>query len=123
MKLSIEHVLEKDLKDCLFLHEQGQTVLRGYVSSFVVKDGNWELNVRDVEYLDKSSYEWRKDSDEDYFGGQTDHHFSADLDEKDGLVSIQGYGMEIIISTDKDKPLSKIDWPELDGFEGGRMTN
>ncbi|WP_286828980.1 MULTISPECIES: hypothetical protein [Kordiimonas] len=122
VKLSAEDVIARDIVGRPFLHEQGQFVCRGYVADFTVEGDYWTLKVRDVECLDKMAGQWRHDTDADEYGGSLSQYCSFVEDTIDDIICLSGYGMEINVGPECDSPWSEIDWPELDGYEGGPMT-
>lgn len=120
-KLDAEEVQALGLEGRAFLHEQGQAVCRGYVAAFNLDKTHWALDVRDVEYLDKLTGQWRQDAATDTYGGALAMHCSFEVDEVEGIVSLHGYGMVVHIAPEAEHPWQDIDWPELDGYEGGPM--
>lgn len=121
LKLSADDVLVRNISGRAFLHEQGQSVCRGYVSGFSIEGDYWTLAVRDVEYLNKMVGEWCPDSDQDEYGGRLSMHASFEEDTVDGILCLSGYGMEIYVAPACANPWQEIDWPELDGYDGGPM--
>jgi hypothetical protein len=108
-----------DLADRPFLHEQGQSICRGFVSRLSISDDYWTLDIRDVEFLNKSKGTWQFDRETDTYGGTV----AANTVEvaPDGFVCIQGYAMVVHIAPLTENPWQNINWPELDAWPGGPM--
>ncbi len=119
-----------DLYDRPFLHEQGQTVTRGFVEFFEFdEDDRWSLFLRDTEYLHKDSGEWRPDCASDEYCGSIEHasferYFSGRSPIFDIGLEITCYGIYIFVGplfagaqlgeSMAGDPWRNIDWPALD---------
>lgn len=117
--LSLDVLLQLDLSNRPFLHEQGQYICRGYVVSLNLDDDRWTLNVRDIDYLRKSDGSWQPDCGKDSYSGNIGPNSFRGVAE--GLLTIMDHGLEIHIGPASDQPWSDIDWPELDALPGGFM--
>ena len=120
-KLSPEDIADFPLSGRPFLHEQGQSVCRGFVVDFQIEDGSWTVTVRDVEYLDKLTGQWHREVDRDEYGDTLSNHASFEEDTEDNMICLTGYGIVIYVAPACDSPWQMVEWPELDGYEGGVM--
>jgi hypothetical protein len=114
-----QELLAIDLYDRPFLHEQGNTVTRGFVRFFEVSGDHWQLHLHSIEIFNKSNLRWEPDCDEDTYGGTLDflrisrlfggHHAIFDIG-----IEIDGYAMTIFIGKASTDPWFDNDWPQLD---------
>jgi hypothetical protein len=116
---TIDQLVLLDLRDRPFLHEQGNSVTRGFVRFLSVDQSSWELVVRDVEYLDKRDGTWRPDAQEDRYGGDKEHahivrYWSGLHPIFDVGIEINSYGAMVFIGVRSDRPWTDTNWPELD---------
>lgn len=115
----IDRLVQLDLYDRPFLHEQGNSVTRGFVRFLSIDDVSWHLFVRDVEVLDKRTGNWRPDMPEESYGGDRKHvhvvrYWSGRHPIFDTGIEISGYGIFIHIGVHSDRPWTDNHWPELD---------
>ncbi len=101
-----------------FLHEQGNTVMRGWIEAATITDTHWAITGRNMEYLDKYSGRWIADDVNDFAG--TIDQTCLEIDDT-GMVEIDCYGSVYHIAPPCEAPWAQIDWPELDGYDGGPM--
>ncbi|WP_300528806.1 hypothetical protein [Maricaulis sp.] len=116
-----QNLAKRDLSGWPFLHQQGASVCRGFAVAFRADGDEWELDVRDVEYLDWRKGEWVLEMKQDTYGGAIRSPGNIEEDSDDGMISVYGYGTETYLAVPCKKPWSKIDWPETDSWEGGPL--
>jgi len=118
--LTPQQACDLDLTGRSFLHQQGRTVCRGVVESLAIEDGQWQLQVRDVEYLDRDTRQWvLKRSQDTYDSMLGDSGFYL---YPDGRLEISGYGMVVHVAPAVADPWMAYDWPSTDGYPGGPMA-
>ena len=118
-RVSLDDLLLVDLWGRPFLHEQGNSVTRGFVESFWTDEDSWNLGVTDIEYLDKSSGHWQTDTLSDTYSGNVQHlsamrSWSGRLPIFDAGIELTGYGSYTFIGVASENPWQDNDWPELD---------
>ncbi len=118
--LSAAQARSLDITGLAFLHEQGSTVTRGFVVALEVDAGSWTLRLRDVEALNKSAGGWEPEADVEEYRGHVGENTFVRYD--DGMLEISGYGMVTHVAPATADPWVDIDWPELDGYDGGPMS-
>ena len=118
-KVSFEDLILIDLYARPFLHEQGNSVTRGFVQGLSVDDDHWHLHVYDVEFLSKDSGDWLHDAKTDHYSGGCDQssvsrYWSGRIPVFDVGIDLIGYGSFTFIGIRSDNPWQENDWPELD---------
>ena len=114
-----EHAARLPWADRAFLHVQGRATVRGYVVGLRMDESSWDLEIRDVEYLQRDEPRWERTRDRDVYGGNlvgTSFYLGADES-----VEISSYGMIVHVAPLMPSPWQQYDWPALGRHEGGPM--
>lgn len=121
IQLTADDVLAIGLSGRPFLHQQGNTVTRGFVERFEIQNDFWGLHIKQVEYLDGATGVWTPDRETDTYGGTLSIHASFRKDASSNVVSIGGYGMVTHVGPDVENPWLGVDWPATDLTDGGAL--
>lgn len=119
--LTPEQLASMDMSGRPFLHQQGSTITRGFVVGLQIEDGYWDLSIRDVQYLNRDSQVWEFGPSTDEYGGQIMYDFQFQIDEKTGVISLGGYGMETYVGPNVENPWRRVHWPATDYTPEGKL--
>ena len=119
--LTANEMEEIDLSGRPFLHQQGSTVTRGFVVGLTINDGDWDLSIRDVQYLDRIANVWQPGPAKDQYGSTIMHEFHFKIDDERNIVSLGGYGSETYVGPDVENPWRRIHWPPTDYTPEGKL--
>ncbi|WP_127562480.1 hypothetical protein [Nioella ostreopsis] len=125
IKYSTDEFAAFDLKDRPFLSEQGNTVTRGFIADFRIVPPGWDLNLRDVDYLDKKTRRWVRRRQHDIYSSSDEYFcqvFSDTTRSSETHLEIGGYGFTVFVGPKMDAPWRSIQWADVlgtDCFHGG----
>lgn len=119
--LPLDSLRQLDVQGWCFLHKQGRACVRGYVVKLSVDADGWDLDLRDLEYLDRKTGNWDRRKDKDRYRATLRQGWVAQRFAGSDVISLPGYAMMTLLSPRVDNPWEEIEWPSTSDYPGGPL--